>query len=104
MKHSTGKATKAQKARFEAAIRLGCVLCAHFGKPVSAAEMHHLLSGNRRMGHDWSIPLCRPCHRNINALTKSGEPSERELWTKVQQRLHLSTDWPTSKMLPRRYA
>ena len=34
-------------------------------------EVHHLLSGNRRRGHQFTIPLCRWHHRSDSYITKS---------------------------------
>ena len=107
MKHSTGKPTKSEAKRIDAMMILGCVHCAWWGKPVPAEECHHILRGNKRLGHLYTIPLCYMCHVDINRLTNPRNysvPSERELWERVQNRLHLSTDWPESKILPRKSA
>lgn len=66
MRTSTGKPTKEQAMRFEKLQLLGCVACrkrhniARF--PV---ELHHLISGWRRRGHDFVIPLCSWHHRGV---------------------------------------
>ena len=64
MKHSTGKPTKAQRARFLALQDMGCAACSQRGvhRP---AEIHHLVRGGRRLGHDFTIPLCAWCHRGV---------------------------------------
>jgi Recombination enhancement, RecA-dependent nuclease len=124
MNHLTGKPSKAEAERITSMMILGCCACAFIGIPQIAEECHHIVEGNRRMGHWYSIPLCKGHHRGIwspeqvicmpenfrvslcdgSKAFESVYASERELWTRVQQRLHLSTDWPKSKMLPRRYA
>ena len=43
--------------------RLGCVVCHLTGHPGTIAEIHHLLSGGRRIGHKATIPLCVGHHR-----------------------------------------
>jgi hypothetical protein len=96
------KPTKAEAKRIEVMMRLGCVHCAYFGKPVPAEECHHIVEGMKRLGHWYTLPLCRKCHARINQLTKSKEPSERELWERVQDRLHLPKVWVSTKILPRR--
>ena len=106
----------------EAMTKLGCCACAELGIPNGRnIQVHHLLEGNRRLGHNFSIPLCPQHHLGYNwqelwgvipeALQISisdgrkawnaAYPSERELWGKVQSRLHLSKDWPASKVLLR---
>jgi hypothetical protein len=98
------KMTKAERARIEAMMQLGCVWCGWHEKAVPAEECHHILRGNKRMGHWFTIPLCHEDHVNINALTnpKNGGPSEKDLWQEVQENLGLSSVWPESKILPRR--
>jgi hypothetical protein len=122
VQHSTKSPTKAERARFENMLRLGCVACAFLELWSPADEVHHLILGGRRMGHDYTIPLCRGHHRGqwrweqmIAILApkrisiasgrrrwNSAYPTERQLWERVQDRLHLSKDWPESKILPRR--
>jgi hypothetical protein len=99
-------------------LMLGCICCYQFGGWVHP-EVHHLISGNRRMGHNWTIPLCPFHHRGVSsglfygpriALSDGGKifvatfGNERELWKKVQDRLALPYVWPGSKILPRRVA
>lgn len=43
---------------------IGCVACRKMGY-FSLADVHHLLSGGRRRGHDFTIPLCPWHHRGI---------------------------------------
>lgn len=64
MKHSTGNPTKAQSERMEKLREFGCVACHLNGEREKVeAEIHHFLSGNRRIGHDASVPLCPWHHR-----------------------------------------
>lgn len=56
--------TKAERAWMDAITRLGCVVCITTGKGPTPAEPHHLLSGGRRMGHLYTIPLCSLHHRS----------------------------------------
>jgi hypothetical protein len=68
---STGKATKAQAARWNDMRARGCVACHvnavdHGLARASYAqglEIHHLLSGGRRRGHDDTVCLCRYHHQ-----------------------------------------
>lgn len=52
-----------EKAWLDAITQLGCIVCQVEGHGFSPAEPHHLLSGGRRRGHLFTIPLCPPHHR-----------------------------------------
>jgi hypothetical protein len=43
---------------------LGCVACSAWGHS-TPAEVHHLLSGNKRRGHLATVPLCAWHHRGV---------------------------------------
>lgn len=66
MRHSTGKPTAAQQARFTAIkLDVGCVVCRLQGVGYRPPDIHHLTSCGRRIGHDASIGLCLWHHRGI---------------------------------------
>jgi len=69
MRHSTGKPTTAEQARFDTMKERGeCMACLLFGcQPdyPQHVEIHHLLSGGRRRGHRYSIALCTWHHRAV---------------------------------------
>jgi len=119
--------TKLEELRIQQMMRLGCSACASIEIPMIAHECHHLLAGNRRMGHWFTIPLCMGHHRgawseeqrevfgqqsirerkNYLVAISDGRkafttiyPTEQQLWETVQERLGLQ--WPSSKILPRR--
>jgi hypothetical protein len=56
--------TKADLLRFAQLQSLGCVACLHNGN-YSEPDIHHLLSGGRRRGHQFTIPLCPAHHRGV---------------------------------------
>ena len=68
---STGKPTKAQVRRWDAMRARGCVACHLNGVDHGLArvgfardlEVHHLLSGGRRLGHDATVCLCHYHHQ-----------------------------------------
>lgn len=113
---------KLEQLRCDRMMHLGCVCCAWLGIVYVAHECHHIIEGNRRLGHWFTLPLCSGHHRGdwtleqkqliapamlvgIYSGTKAFEavyPTQRELWETTQERLHLS--WPVSKVLPRRVA
>ena len=70
MKHSTGKPTKAEQARFDKMKEQGiCMACYQQGfKAWQPIEIHHLLSGNKRIGHMATISLCSWHHRAVYPL------------------------------------
>jgi len=59
LKHSTKSPTKAERAHLAAVKAMPCIAC---GLDWSI-EVHHTLSGNRRRGHMYVLPLCPWCHR-----------------------------------------
>jgi Recombination enhancement, RecA-dependent nuclease len=123
MKTSLNSPTKYEQTRIDAMRRLGCAACAVLGVPnLNHLELHHMLSGGVRMGHYFSMFLCRGHHQGDWSLSQLVwiEPkkrvaisdgrkrftavygTERSLWEKVQTKLKLPQAWPASKILPRR--
>lgn len=115
--------TKSEQRRVDLMRSLGCVACASCGwLNTNELELHHLLDGNRRLGHAFTIFLCRGHHRGIwnsvqiRALVPKYRVSisdgrkrftqifgtERSLWERVQVTINDPTLWPQSKLVPRR--
>jgi hypothetical protein len=67
MKHSTTAPTKAEAERMTAIKELGiCVACYQLGREYHQyVDIHHLLSGNKRRGHMFTVGLCIFHHRSI---------------------------------------
>ena len=69
---STGKPTVSQEARLKKVKDMPCLACwinrerGHFDHCHwwRTPDIHHLLSGGRRIGHDATIPLCPWHHRS----------------------------------------
>jgi len=74
-KHKAGTKTKrktlkpkriaptAEESRWMAAIaELGCCVCLKFHQVRTPAAVHHIVEGQLRLGHFWTIPLCDPGH------------------------------------------
>jgi hypothetical protein len=116
MKSKARPANKAEKARY---VRLkdeiGCVCCLlAFNRQAKCEEIHHIVKGNKRMGHWYTLPLCRDHHqgRAVAGLWTSiaqgskafaaVHGTEIDLWFKVQHMLNLSDELPKSKIVPRR--
>ena len=64
MRTSSGRPRKAELERWDAFMRVGCVAC-YLWHRYSVPEVHHLLSGTRRRGHRYTIPLCPAHHRGV---------------------------------------
>lgn len=57
------KATKADLRRFMRLVDLGCIACKLAGSGYRAPDIHHVLRGGRRIGHQSTLPLCPNHHR-----------------------------------------
>lgn len=54
----TDRITAEHRLRFALMQELGCVVCSvYFGKPGTPGQVHHLVDGGRRLGHDSTIML-----------------------------------------------
>lgn len=108
------KATKAERERFERLKNLGCIVCGLTrGATRGPVEIHHIVRGNKRLGHWYTLPLCYAHHRgsgtglltSIASGRKAFEAihgSELDLWVKCQHILGLDDELPKTKVLPRR--
>lgn len=97
--------------------------CALLGQPnFQRLELHHILDGGHRIGHWFTIFLCRGHHqgdwteqqRDLIRIEKlvaisSGRPlfaaaydTERNLWQRVQVAYNYDDAWPATKIVPRR--
>jgi Recombination enhancement, RecA-dependent nuclease len=115
--------TEAEQHRVDLMKPLGCLACASAGwLNLDELELHHLIEGNRRLGHLYTIFLCRGHHQgHWNSVTtlallpryrvaiSDGRKrfnavfgSERSLWERAQVTIKDPTEWPESKILPRR--
>ena len=56
--------TSAERDWIDAILQLGCIVCVREKLGDSSAEVHHMLSGGRRMGHMFTLPLCYLHHRS----------------------------------------
>lgn len=54
--------TKAEKQWMALITRLGCIVCWLFHLVFSPPIVHHMLSGGRRRGHLFTLPLCEKHH------------------------------------------
>jgi RecA-dependent nuclease len=96
---------------------IGCICCLlRTGVQNYHVEVHHIVRGNKRLGHWYTLPLCRSHHRirgvggiftsiadGSKAFTRV-HGTELDLWVKVQHMLELSDELPPTKVLARRVA
>ena len=93
------------------------------GWPAARPECHHIVEGNKRLGHLYTIPLCPGHHRGAwnreqrqfigkgpvalsdgRKLFVARYGTERGMWVWTQAQLGMPVTWPTSKRVPRRVA
>jgi hypothetical protein len=61
--------------RFRKLQALGCIACRNRLGQYAEPDIHHLLSGGRRRGHQYTIPLCPPHHRGVGHIPELHGPS-----------------------------
>lgn len=104
--HKGAKAwTKLEHARRERMVaEVGCWFCAlSIYDRHACEEIHHLISGNKRMGHWYTLPLCKKAHDRMHDGTVP-HSEQIDLWLKLQRYLGLDDGLPVSKIVPRRVA
>lgn len=55
--------TIAEKAWIRAIVDFGCCACFIDGHQGTPALVHHIVEGNRRLGHRFTLPLCPGHHQ-----------------------------------------
>jgi hypothetical protein len=125
--------TALEQIRINAMLKFGCIVIATRkarGLEVPARgknEVHHLVEGNKRLGHGYTIVLNSWYHRGVvpypatskkeararyGAALSDGRKAfyashgfdDRDLWVDTQGRMGMSVQMPTSKIVPRREA
>lgn len=72
-------ATKAEKRRFQELQEIGCIACRIDGHDYRAPQIHHLVEGNRRLGHEYTVPLCPWHHQGLPEGDMRPSDMEREI-------------------------
>ncbi len=91
-------AEKARAARMAAEI--GCIFCALDGDKGPCDNRHHIKSGNKQMGHWYTIPVCLKHHADCHNGTFN-HAVQIDRWLKVQHLLGLNDELPRSKIYKR---
>ena len=93
--------TKAELARAERmAEEIGCIFCGLNGYIGPCDVRHHIISGNKRMGHWFTLPVCEPHHNDCHNGTFS-HARQIDAWLKTQHALNMSDELPRSKIFKR---
>jgi hypothetical protein len=127
MNHSTNPPTKEEAKRIRLMLDLGCIITRERFGVYAPAECHHIVMGNRRLGHIYTIPLTPYYHRGIitspdmntrdmaalfgaslahgsKEFIRSHGKTELEWWQIIQRRLGLDDSLDASKVLSREVA
>jgi Recombination enhancement, RecA-dependent nuclease len=117
MKNNAPRATKREKERIDMILALTCVFCTLSGDfRKRKLENHHIVRGNKRLGHWYTLQVCVGHHRGEwtdqpirvgissgrHALKEAYGYDELELWQRQQVALRLDDTLPPSKLVPRR--
>lgn len=54
--------TAAEREWMASVAELGCIVCRRQGRGFVPCAVHHIVEGNRRLGHMFTIGLCDPGH------------------------------------------
>ena len=122
MKHSTGKPTKEEAARIKLIMGMSCAVCAlHGDVSKRALECHHIVRGGRRLGHWYTLQLCKGHHQGqwdrrnpqpAQVAISDGRKAFRrahggyddlQIWQRQQVVLGMDDELPPTKILPRRF-
>lgn len=94
--------TQAEKDRADQmAVVIGCIFCwLEDGHRGPCQHRHHIKSGNKRMGHWFTLPVCEPHHNDCHN-GRFNHAKQIDTWLKVQHALNLSDELPRSKIFRR---
>ena len=94
--------TVAEQEWMEAIVRIGCIVCILTKQGPTPGEVHHMLSGGRKMGHRWTLCLCPSHHRGglnnrqIVSRDHSQRRFEERYWPEID--MHAATERLVAKM------
>ena len=66
-------ATRTEKRRMEMIKGLGCIACLVGNWPDMQCEIHHVVDGGKRLGHEHTFSLCTWHHRGIPPEGSTGQ-------------------------------
>lgn len=75
----TKSPTKAQQRRMNLLPQVGCICCKQYGIYNDFVQIHHIVEGNKRLGHDATLPLCVWHHEGTPPGDWTREQTERKI-------------------------
>jgi len=75
----TKGATNSEKQRYQNLRRLGCICCRAKGHWFRDIQIHHITEAGRRLGNEYSIPLC-PWHHQGYPVFGDADRGMSERW------------------------
>lgn len=121
MKSKAPPPTKAERTRINLIMGMSCAVCAlHGDVSKRALELHHIVRGNKRLGHWFSLQLCKGHHQKqwdkknpqlAQVAISDGRQAFRRahgglddlgIWRRLQVVLGYDDSLPPSKLVPRR--
>lgn len=81
--------TKAERQHMARVAEMGCIACRKDGHPDTPASVHHIVQGNRRLGHMYTLPLCYAHHQGgglagVPSVHQAKRPFERRYGTELE--------------------
>lgn len=73
-----------ERKRMRRLVEIGCIVCRNQSRGYVPPEIHHIVSGGRRLGHIYTVPLCPGHHRASPA--DSGEIGRHQNKTQFEKR------------------
>ena len=58
-------ANKKEKRRMQLLPQVGCICCRAYGIETDQIQVHHIVQGGRRLGHEYTLPLCYWHHEGV---------------------------------------
>ena len=92
--------TKSEQAWLDAICRIGCCVCIRRNLGHTPGEPHHMLDGNLRLGHLFTVYLCPTHHRSglNNRMAVSRHPWRTEFERRYGTEVELHT-WTKKQVL-----
>ena len=88
-RHSGSTLTPRQREWLDRLAELSCIACRKDGIADTPGEVHHIVQGNRRLGHLFTLLLCPPHHRGDGRMVPSVHFTKRTFVQRYGSELEL---------------